>query len=47
MFGAPPLGKVRVQENLRIGGEYSILDIFSSKYLDGDFEGADVLFSSI
>lgn len=45
MFEAAPLGKVRVQEIL--GGEYSVLDIFNSKYLDGDFEGAEVLFSSI
>lgn len=47
MFGAAPLGKIRVQESLRVLGEYSILDMFSSKYADGDFEGAEVLFSSI
>lgn len=40
---ASPLRKVRVQENLRSRDENSILDLFSSKYPDGDFEAEEVL----
>lgn len=44
---ASPLRKVRVQENLRSRDENSILDAFSSKYPDGDFEVEEVLVINI